>query len=387
MSIEKRKYVGARYVPLFSTPLEWSNTRTYEPLTIVEHQGNSYTSRQFVPVGIDISNEDYWALSANYNAQMEQYRQEVQAFDGRITKNADDIAAINVKLSEKPIMLVIGDSFTQQGTWVQTLANKLGMTVSNYGISGSAFHNWGTGISFIEQLTKAKNEVDVNKLGLIVFVGGINDMASTEAKADFLTNVTAFCNYYNNNFPNVKFLGQVGYLTPKYLANDTVTLCKGAESRFMLNGLGVLKGSWMIFNMLRTNYISDDGVHPTNAGYTVILSRFLNAINGTEDVSVSMAITGGSGVTISNPYVQVSTTNITVRATVTVNTAATRLLLGSIPLFTNNAPFVNMAVSSTNAVFPLLVAQDTTNTKFTISSASEIASGTILNVSFSMGLQ
>lgn len=99
MSIEKRKYVGARYVPLFSTPLEWSNTRTYEPLTIVEHQGNSYTSRQFVPVGIDISNEDYWALSANYNAKVEQYRQEVQAFDGRITQNATDIANVETTIA------------------------------------------------------------------------------------------------------------------------------------------------------------------------------------------------------------------------------------------------------------------------------------------------
>ena len=79
------QYVGARYVPLFADPLEWSNTNTYEPLTIVQHEGNSYTSRQYVPAGIDISNEDYWALTGNYNAQIEQYRQEVQAFDQRIT--------------------------------------------------------------------------------------------------------------------------------------------------------------------------------------------------------------------------------------------------------------------------------------------------------------
>ena len=79
------QYIGARYVPLFADPLEWSNTNAYEPLTIVQHEGNSYTSRQFVPAGIDISNEDYWALTGNYNAQIEQYRQEVQAFDSRIT--------------------------------------------------------------------------------------------------------------------------------------------------------------------------------------------------------------------------------------------------------------------------------------------------------------
>lgn len=83
------QYIGARYVPLFADPLEWANTNTYEPLTIVQHEGNSYTSRQYVPKGIDISNEDYWALTGNYNAQIEQYRTEVQAFDQRITTAQD----------------------------------------------------------------------------------------------------------------------------------------------------------------------------------------------------------------------------------------------------------------------------------------------------------
>lgn len=78
------QYIGARYVPLLADPMEWDGTRTYEPLTIVLYQGNSYTSRQYVPVGIDILNEDYWAPTGNYNAQVEAYRQEVRAFQGRL---------------------------------------------------------------------------------------------------------------------------------------------------------------------------------------------------------------------------------------------------------------------------------------------------------------
>lgn len=73
-----RQYIGARYVPLFADPIEWVNTRTYEPLTIVLHAGNSYTSRQYVPTGIDINNTNYWANTGNYNAQIEQYRNESQ---------------------------------------------------------------------------------------------------------------------------------------------------------------------------------------------------------------------------------------------------------------------------------------------------------------------
>ena len=79
------QYIGARYVPLFADPIEWDSTRAYEPLTIVLYQGNSFTTRQYTPAGIEITNEEFWAETGNYNAQVEQYRQEVAAFDARIT--------------------------------------------------------------------------------------------------------------------------------------------------------------------------------------------------------------------------------------------------------------------------------------------------------------
>lgn len=78
-----RQYIGARYVPIFGRKgepsIEWDNTAPYEPLTIVLYQGNSYTSRQFVPVGVEITNQEFWAITGNYNAQIEQYRRETAA--------------------------------------------------------------------------------------------------------------------------------------------------------------------------------------------------------------------------------------------------------------------------------------------------------------------
>lgn len=93
------QYIGARYVPLFADPIEWDKTRQYEPLTIVANNGNSYTSRQFVPAGIEIANEEFWALTGNYNAQIEQYRKEVIACDGRITEAQTD--ATNARTDAK----------------------------------------------------------------------------------------------------------------------------------------------------------------------------------------------------------------------------------------------------------------------------------------------
>ena len=88
------QYIGSRYVPIFADPVEWSSAKEYEPLTIVTHEGNSYTSKQFVPVGIDISNEAYWALTGNYNAQVEQYRREVANYSESISQLSDSIDTV-----------------------------------------------------------------------------------------------------------------------------------------------------------------------------------------------------------------------------------------------------------------------------------------------------
>ena len=85
------QYIGARYVPIFANPIEWDNTKEYEPLTIVTHEGNSYTSMQTVPAGIDISNSQFWALTGNFNAQVEQYRTEVEQVKEDVVNNTTDI--------------------------------------------------------------------------------------------------------------------------------------------------------------------------------------------------------------------------------------------------------------------------------------------------------
>lgn len=85
-----REYIGMRYVPIFADPVEWDDTRAYESLTVVTYQGASYTSRRPIPAGIPITDGRYWALTGNYNAQVELYRQEVRAFDGRITQAQSD---------------------------------------------------------------------------------------------------------------------------------------------------------------------------------------------------------------------------------------------------------------------------------------------------------
>lgn len=218
-----RQYVGARYVPVFADPLEWSDQREYEPLTIVTYQGNSYTSMQSVPVGVDISNTAYWAQTGNYNAQIEAYRQEVLAYDGRITANANAIAAetqaresevaeamadiaketqaringdnglalrIDSLSKQTPVQdengrnaVFIGDSFMAPTTsYPQKLAyftaQLMGWTMHNYAYSGSGWvDEAGASMNFYHQIQKAAQQITipVADVDYIVIGGGFND--------------------------------------------------------------------------------------------------------------------------------------------------------------------------------------------------------------------
>src|SRR5699024_3248189 len=89
MSKEPKRnvYVGHRYVPKIMG--EWDKTETYEGLSIVTNEGTSYTSKKRVPKGIDILNEEYWVVTGNYNAQIEEYRKDVRELEKEVDKKAD----------------------------------------------------------------------------------------------------------------------------------------------------------------------------------------------------------------------------------------------------------------------------------------------------------
>lgn len=155
-----RQYVGARYVPKFADPVEWDNVRQYEPLTIVTHLGNSFTSKKPVPAGVDIGNAEYWVNTGNYNEQIERLVEEV--------KNS----------STKSIVL-IGDSYGTNNGGGVVIANPLPVVIKQYlGIAddkykysfqnGAGFANQG----FINQLNSFSADKSVTD---VYVMGGWND--------------------------------------------------------------------------------------------------------------------------------------------------------------------------------------------------------------------
>ena len=98
-----RQYVGARYVPKFwdngSGSTEWMPNIPYESLVVVTYMNNSYTSKVPVPATQIAPNVDteHWALTGAYNAQVEQYRQEVVKLEQNVNSlrvNVKDFGAV-----------------------------------------------------------------------------------------------------------------------------------------------------------------------------------------------------------------------------------------------------------------------------------------------------
>ena len=158
-----RQYIGARYVPIFGRKgeesIEWDNSAPYEPLTIVLYQGNSYTSRQYVPVGVEITNQEFWAITGNYNAQVEQYRRDVQTFDGRISANATAINAETTRATEadKTNATAIANEVTRAKEAEQTNATAIANEVTR---AKEAEQTNATAIS--NEATRAKNAEQTN---------------------------------------------------------------------------------------------------------------------------------------------------------------------------------------------------------------------------------
>lgn len=316
-------YTGMRYVPVFADPPEWSSANSYEPLEIVIHEGNSYTSKTFVPVGIDISNSAYWALTGNYNAQVEQYRQQVQQFDGRITKNTEDIAvntADIANLSEKTSMLAhskdfkgsnilyVTDSWGVNTTgvakpYVNSLGDILGANLTNLSVGSTGYISGGTN-NFINRL-KAWADANPGKTGDIDYVmvcGSSNDYP--HASKEIAAAVNQFVSYALSAFPNaqVVVIPQFASNKPAYASADTADdnlwrKVNAAATVAYFNNLWprtrFIPNTFYAMAFTPASFMSSDNIHPTQSGHNYLakwLSEALLGLSNSSNISYTLPL-------------------------------------------------------------------------------------------------
>lgn len=293
------QYIGSRYVPIFGRKgedsIEWDNSGTYEPLTVVLYQGNSYTSRQFVPVGIEITNEEYWAETGNYNAQINQYRQDVADVKDQIsTANANisnintQIGKINAQIDEieteirDGIYLCLGDSWVAEGTIADIIAKQKNLTLINKAVSGASFTAFTSYVKTIaEEISEAVSAIsDASLVKLVTLVAGVNDVSHHSEIDQTAINsaATQALQSIRANFPNAEivFAADAPYsadflsLSHYYYAVDQLQRISYYQKARFVNLYGMFNNS---------SYYKEDNLHPNAAGYGLVSSMLLGGSN------------------------------------------------------------------------------------------------------------
>lgn len=166
----ERQYIGARYVPVFADPVEWSDKRVYESLTIVTYLGSSYTSKKKVPSGVRPTNTEYWVLTGNYNAQIEEYRQNIVALSEKVG---------NTDFLHNKRIWIYGDSISDetsasvqglQPNWVARFREKLpeNTSVTNRSLAG----RFVTGVEGIAYVMQREGSIYAD---IVIIFAGVND--------------------------------------------------------------------------------------------------------------------------------------------------------------------------------------------------------------------
>lgn len=294
-----RQYIGARYVPKFVGV--WNINTSYEPLSIVQDaNGNSYTSKQKVPAGIQLSNTTYWIMTANLNAQIEQLSDEIDAIQEDVNNNATDIAALRGVVRVGKNIVFIGDSWTYgTGATLATrkfssvCAAKLGLTEYNYGRGQAGFtvaNN--TFISLVEEANTQMTAAEKANTSFVVILGGVNDirnMGST-TESDYANAVAACVARAVAVFPNAVIVlaqaTQKRFTTASYIQWTWIDSAdRLVMERLTTNRVKILHHIGKV--LFGTSYYLDDELHPNAAGHQMLGGFLANFIlGGTDDFSL-----------------------------------------------------------------------------------------------------
>lgn len=280
-----RQYVGARYVPKFSDPIEWNQQRSYEALEIVTHLGTSYTSKKPVPVGTEIGNTEYWVITGNYNAQVEQYRQETVkvandlASEVNNRKNGDNALSTRISRLENRKIIMIGDSYGIQNDgsvntfYWEFFRNALGLTD---GIN--FFHSFQSGAGFgneeyLYQLQNVSNSItDKESITDIFVCGGWNDSDKSQSYGTdeaFNTGINHFNDYIKANYPKARMtLAHISWGNPKNMpavySQMKVSIQRYGEQSS--KGWRILSGTEHILHRYEGGIWQSDYAHPSQLG-------------------------------------------------------------------------------------------------------------------------
>lgn len=275
-----RQYIGARYVPKFADPIQWDNTRSYEALTMVTNLGNCYTSKKSVPTGVAISNTEYWALTGNYNAQVEEYREEVEQLQ-------EDFEALSDKVypNYKNIIL-IGDSYGTANGGTVTISHPfpervqawLGLGNDNFRASFANGAGFGNGAFYtnFNAIASSMTDDEMADVSDIYFIGGWNDESNRVTQAQFLAGVEDCEALISSKFTHAQ--KHIVLVAHSVASSTYERLSTTIEWYDDLEKRGWAVDRNMRYVLINPAWVIADGAHPNQDGVDALAKYFCDVV-------------------------------------------------------------------------------------------------------------
>jgi hypothetical protein len=289
-----RQYVGARYVPKIMG--EWNKALQYEALSVVTYKGNSFTSKVPVPANVEINNTDYWVNTANYNAQVEEYRK--VTLETKELANNTNTDLQTFKKNQTNTNNEINNKIDSTTSALNKLKNVVfdgdTPTVITVAKSGGRFHTINEAITFAKGYCSRQNRVTILILGGVynesivltknpgidlIGIGMptiVSDAPYPNAPAYIYGDTYIEGIYFHSTSTSGYALHLDGSTDTSYGTTVTVVNCKFVSDKQPALGCGCTRGC--VYSFINCVFSGSDGIYVHNEASADVKTQYFNVI-------------------------------------------------------------------------------------------------------------
>lgn len=279
---------------------QWDITKQYPAWTIVSDNNIGYVSIRPVPVGIPLTNGNYWVEVIDYTAQIAGLETRVIALENTVgdsnsglVKDVNDLKQtvgdntsglvhdVSVLDNETTTEIVVfGDSWTDssvpEAKWPQYVADHLQLTLHNYAVNGAGYVMPVTNL-ISSQVTVAEYDstYNHNKVRYVVLGGGINDYRNNVTLNDLKAEITTLYYRLKTIYPNAKIIYVNNFQYP--YTDDQSSYWYLLQYQLATNGVSVLNQDGYFKSAF---FNQQNFYHLTQYGSYLYGSNIMSALSG-----------------------------------------------------------------------------------------------------------
>ena len=196
----------------YADPILWDITSQYETNTVVidPQTGNAYISTQPVPVGVSLSNTDYWTSIYNYDKAINFLMEQIAAANEKMSptataaRNIGDLVWLQGELYVVTANMIAGDAYVEGSncahiTIESILKNLSNSIAENAGDIANLELNFGGLVSVVNIVKSKLVKANQNVFGKVIFLGDSYSKWDSQAWPKWTDNVAALLNLGTEN--------------------------------------------------------------------------------------------------------------------------------------------------------------------------------------------